>query len=552
MVRWPRFQAFWLPGLAVYVMLACLSAREVGLVGEVAIGWGTTSPPRVLAQVEPPDTLAAPALGPLTSQQTRPVERLVFGPVSVPVAVNAYTGGLSDIPAACARALLGWRAGAWTGVALGGLLLLLASRFVMIHAGELPAGIAALLLASDWSFVFYKRVLSGTEVLLQAGALLTVWAIWSRRWRGGAHGTLGIMLGIAFGLEAKVTFVCTLTAIGVAALLTRWDRPAVKAPAPIRWPILAFGLVGLAPALVGIAHGAMVPEALRVHSHDTLDLQVSRLFSTGAMARESGENLMAFLGDPNAFWSWALGARSVPVLSAGRAFGFVILVAGSALAWRDRSGAPSPSDALLRFLSLLCPLQVGLLYLANHDLHHLAQASIFWCLWMALAACRFAALVFRPRSVPRAIFAGVLIAPTVCAGANQLLETDAVLATAPQSTFRESGQAALVGLLRANDVHELVTSDYEVYGMIDIRAPEILVTHTWAAFSRKVREPWRVLTLARGGYYLSLRATAPMIYNWSPNPDQVRRAALSAGVSVTEVGELRDGADLWASLWRVD
>lgn len=552
MARWPRFQAFWLPGLALYVSLACLTAREVGLVGEVAIGWGTSVPPRVLAQLDPAEILAPAPWGPLVASQTRPVERLVVGDLSVPIAVNAYTGGLSDLPARCVNGALGWRTGAWAGVGLGAILLLLASRFVRIHAGELPAGLVAVLLGSDWSFVFYKRVLSGTEVLLQAGALLTVWAIWSRRWRGGVHGTLGITLGIAFGLEAKVTFVCTLLAIGLAALVTRWDRPAVGPPAPLRVPVLALGLVGLLPVVLAAVHAAQVPAALLVHSHDTLGLQLSRIQASSDMARESWRNVIAFTGNPNAFWGWALGASEVPALSPGRLLGLGVLAAGTALGWSGLKGAPSPSDALLRFLSVLCPLQTLFLFFANHDLHHLAQSSVFWGMWMALAISRVAATFGRARSLKRALTAGLFASPVIFAGADQLLETDVVLSSAPQSTFRESGQRAIVTLLEQNHVERLVTSDYEVYGMIDVRAPKVEITHTWAAFSRKVKEPWRVLSLARGGHYLALRPTTPMIYNWSPTPDQVRAAAVQAGVTVTGVGELRDGAAVWASLWQVD
>lgn len=542
----------WLPGLGLYLVLAATSAREVGLVGEVAIGWGAGAPPRVLTELDPPSSARPGGWGPLIASQTRPMERLEVGGLSVPLAINAYTGGLADIPARAVTAAAGWQAGAFVGVALGALLLILGARFVTIHVGELAGGLAALVLGSDWSFVFFKRVLSGTEVLLQAGALLAVWALWSRRWRGGIHGTLGIALGVAFGLCAKATFVPTLVAIALAALVTRRDRPALAPPQAIRWPVLlGLPLLGVAPLVLANLHAALLPAADRVHSHDTLALQFARL-GASAMARESLANLAAFFGDPNLFWSWALHAAPVPALSVGRSIGLLVCGLGTWLAWTDRRGAPSPGDALLRFLSVLCPLQTTLLFAANRDLHHLAQSSIFWGLWAALAAVRVAALVGRPRSVVRAVLGGALCTPMVLAGTHQLLETDDVLATAPQSTFRESGQAALLDMLAVAQVERLVTSDYEVYGMVDIRAPRIEVLHTWAAFSRKVREPWRVLQIARGGHYLSLRPTAPMIYNWSPSPDQVRTAAVAAGVQVTQVAELRDDDVVWASLWRVE
>lgn len=551
--------AYWwaaLPGLALYLSLAAASAREVGLVGEVAIGWGARTPPVVLAQLEPADTLAPSDLGPLRALQTRPVERVEVGGVWAPLAVNAYTGGLADVPARLLTAVGGWRAGAWAGVGLGALLLVLACRFLTFHGSPLSAVAVGLLLATDWSFVFFKRVLSGTEVLLQAGALLAVWALWSRRWRGGVHGSLGIALGVAFGLHAKATFVPTLLAIGAAALLTRRDRPALGAPQPLRWaPLVLVPLIGLAPLVVAAIHQAQLPPALRVVSHDTLALQLGRLALPGvgrAMARESAQNLAAFFGDPNAFWSWALHGVPVSPFSWGRGLGYVATGCGAWLAWADRRGAPSPSDALLRFFSVYAPLQTLFLFLANHDLHHLAQSSLSWCVLTSLACGRFVAVFARARSLKFALLGAALIAPSMLAGAGQLLRTDAVLASAPQSTFRESGQRAVIDLLHDAGVQRLVTSDYEVYGMLDVRAPELLVTHTWAALSRRVPAPAAILRLARGGHYLALRPTAPMIYNWSPTPAQVAAAAAAAGVHARQVGQLEDAGTVWASLWRVD
>ena len=49
-------------------------------------------------------------------------------------------------------------------------------------------------------------------------------------------------------------------------------------------------------------------------------------------------------------------------------------VFGTALAWLRRGN--SPHGALLRFMSLYTPLQIGALWLANRDLHHLAQATL--------------------------------------------------------------------------------------------------------------------------------------------------------------------------------
>ena len=122
--------------LGVYVVLAALSAREVGLVGEVAIGWALPHPPTVLVQIDPPVSSDTGA-GWLRAARTRPVERAVLGPIEVPLAINAYTGGAADWPARVARALTGHvTAGLVTNLALGGLLLTLAHRFLTFHGSR--------------------------------------------------------------------------------------------------------------------------------------------------------------------------------------------------------------------------------------------------------------------------------------------------------------------------------------------------------------------------------------------------------------------------------
>ncbi len=271
-----------LVALVLYLILAVTSAREVGVVGEVDIGWALPTPPRVLVQWAPPvEAEAGGRLGPLEARQTRPLESLRVGPLRLPLAVNAYTGGAPDWPARAARALTGARgAGVAVHLALGGLLLVLAHRFLRFHGTPTSAGAVALLLATDWVFVFFKRVLGGTEILLQAAGLLVIWALWSRRWKGGRHGTLALALGVGLGLGAKVTFVATLVAFGAAAVLTRWDRPKVRPPERVNWAwLLGLPLLCVTPLAVSWLHHTALGEVPRVVSHDTLDLQLTRLAS---------------------------------------------------------------------------------------------------------------------------------------------------------------------------------------------------------------------------------------------------------------------------------
>jgi hypothetical protein len=547
-----RFSASLLAALLVYLGLAYTCGRAVGVVGEVAIGWALPTPPHVLVQLDPPAEGGA-AAGPLRAGETRPTERLELAGASLPLAVNAYTGGAADWPARAVRALTGsYDAGIATSVLLGGLLLVLAHRFLVFHGTRIAAGAAAWVLATDWCFVFYRRVLGGTEILLQAAALLVIWALWSRRWKGGVHGTVALAVGIGLGLGAKATFAATLCALALAVLLTRWDHPTLKPPARVHPGILlGIPLLCVAPLLVAAAHHATLAPP-NVVSHDTLALQIARLqwgWTGKSVAREGAANLLVFFGNPLRFFADAYGAVAVAPISVLRLVGYGATLFGIALEWR--SPAKNAAGGLLRFLSLAVPLQIGLLWLANHDLHHLAQATVPLALLVGLAADRIAATTAPPRSFLRGFAAAVFVAPHLLAGVAHLRDTDRVVATVRAPTFTEAGQAALVDALRGAGVTRLVTSDYEVYGMLEVRAPEIAITHTWGALSRGERDRAALLRLASGGWYLSVRASAPMIYNWAPDQKAVTAAAAQAGLVATPVTTLSDGKADWATIYRV-
>lgn len=544
--------------LCLYAGLCATTVQGVGLVGEVVADWALPHPPTVYARLDPPTTGAPEARGPFVALQSRPTERIVVGAYEIPLTVNAYTGAMADWPARMARAAVspgapspaGIAAGRVTIVALGALLLYLTHRFLRFHGTGASADAVALLLATDWSFVFYKKVLGGTEILLQAAALLVLWALWSRRWKGGVHGTVAIAIGIGLGLAAKATFAATLVAFGVTAMVMRWDRAALRPPAPVSALRLAgIPLLLCAPLVLAFAHHHWIVDEVAIVSHDTLAVQAAR-WGQASPDREAAANLWAFLGSPLAWFHGALGAAEVPAFSALRLLGGAVTLLGVGLEWRRRT--TSPSAALLRFLSIAAPLQLGLLFAANHDLHHLAQATPTLCLLAALAADRVASGLTPPRSPLRAALTVALVAPLAVAGVRALADTDSVLATLPGSTFTEAGQSALVDLIRRSGATEVVTSDYEVYGMIDARMPEVRFLHTWGAMSRPDRNPAQVLRLARGRWYLSLRPTAPMIYDWHPNTPSLTTLAAAQHLTLTVEGTLEDARGAWATLYRVD
>lgn len=532
--------------LVLYLGLCLSTVRAVGVVGEVAIAGALDRPPTVLVGLDPPEE-GISRWGPLVARPTRPTEVLELGPLQVPLAVNAYTGGPADWPARLLNAVAGPAAAAWTGVGLGALLLILAHRFLRFHGSDGAPTAAALCLASDWSFVFYRKVLGGTEVLLQAASLLLVWALWSRRWKGGVHGTVAIALGIGLGLLAKVTFLGSLLAIGTGVLLTRWDRAPLRPPSSIRslW-LLLLPLACISPLLIAAIHHQVLPS---FPSHDGLGLQWQRLLAgwQGSHAdREGWSNLLYFLGNPLGFFEAAYGTAPQPPLSLLRSLGLLLTLAGSLLAWRDPQ---TPAAALLRFLSLVVPLQILLLFLLNHDLHHLAQSTVLLALWSGLAADRLAA-TRAPRGMLRSLLACLLVLPNIASGILHLRATDAIVEQIPVPTFTAAGQAALVEMLRRNGVEDLVVADYESYGMLEVLAPEIRVTHAWGAMAIH-HSGKEILRYARGRYLLSVQASMPMIYNWDPEPEALKSTATAAGVTVEAVDSLNWQGKERAWLWKV-
>lgn len=539
--------------LAVYFLLAATTASGVGVVGEVAIGWGLGKPPKVLVSLEPPRSADGAVeagdghrWGPLVSSRVRPLERLSVGQVDLPVAINRYTGGLVDWPARALFAVTqSIKAVVALHVALGGLLLALVWRFARGQGGRAVAAASGLVLATDWSFVFYRKVLGGTELGLLFATVLCLMGIWSRRWTGSRRGLLLLGLGVGLGLHAKLTFAVTLAALGLTTVLMRWDRGPMRPPLPQRaGGALALCALLVSPLVVAAAHGWLAPTPLvPLQTHDFGGQQWARVLNAlqgGATpAREGLGNLWVWASHPLEFFHIAYGATPQPV-SALRVAGWGGVFAGLALPWWRRHAAPR--DALARFVSVLLPLQVGGLFLVARDLHHLATAAPIVALAAGLAADQLAGLVAPPRSMRRLAAVAVVSACWALPGIRDLARTDPMVEQIRVPTFTRSGQAELVELLRAGGVSEVVVADYESYGMFELVAPDIAVEHVWPAVSVLRADALPVvLRHTQGRHLLLVEASAPMVYNLRADTRRLQEAAEQAGVSVEVVGRLSEG-----------
>lgn len=562
-MRWSPWFA-----LLLYFGVSLGTVRDVGVVGEVAAGWSGVAP-RVAVDLEggrptwsgPPETPhAGHAAGPFVSAQTRPLERLRLGETSLPIALNTYTGGVPDWPAWLLYQIHPLPGGvvAWN-LLLGAGLILLAHCWVT-RAGAPVAGlVAACVLATDWSFVYYRKVLGGTEIALQFAALWFVVAWFSRRrGEGRQEGARGLAAGL--GMVAKVTFVAAVvaSAVAVRCVPRGVDRLPVRRT---RWIGPVAFLVVVSPLVLASLHRAVgLPADPLIRSHDDLGLQAARLldgwstlFAGRAPAREGFANLFWFLLEPIGWFRDAYGAQAAGWGGAiARGMGWVFVLLGSWRCWRTRT--PGPVDLLLRVVSVQTLVQGTLLWLFNRDLHHLAQVTPFLALWIGLAAARLHAEP-GPRGLLRRLVPIVVAGSFMGAGFRSLLLTDTVLASLRAPTFTEHGQAALVDLLRQHGVQRLWTSDYDLYGVFEVRAPELDVAHAWGAVSRAADRgalTRQILMVARGGHWLLVRPSAPMIYNHHPRPADVVREGAAGGLLVTEEGRLEDAFGPWAWLLRVE
>ena len=542
--------------LAIYLVLAITTVNGVGVVGEVSSTWALDVPPRVLIGWEDGAAIWADGSqsGPFIASQVRPLERLDFGAFQLPLAVNQYTGALPDWPSKLVYGLTGSLSLVQgLHVFMGGALLFLMHRFLRFHGTDIAAAVAALVLASDWNFLFYRKVLGGTEVLLQAAGLLVLWALWSRRWGGGKHGETAIAVGVGLGFLAKATFLPTVVAFGLVLLATRKDRPTVRPPSRPR-PLWMLGIVLLLTAplwITWIHHGFGLNDVPRIRSHDYLGLQTDRawqgLFQQGP-SRESATSLWSFFSTPFPWLEGAYQTSPSPSRIPWRTLALAIPVAGSILAWRDRS--ESKPRALLRFMSLFVPLQVLFLWLANKDLHHLSQATVPMAIWIGLATDRLTALVTPPRSPKRALYSLIACLPWVIGGTQSLQRTDPALATTPIHTFTKSGQTALVDLIQSSGVSSLWASDYDLSGMLEIHLPNVRIAHGWGDVSQRGRDALPdLLNAAKGAHFLTVRPSAPMIYNLRPKRAELEEVGASLGIVIEPIASLEDGEGPWAELY---
>ena len=189
-------QIIFLSGIVFFFILLVHNLFPIGIVGEVAAAWVQ---PDVIQQSNPVQSSALETKGPFTIRSTRPL--ISIGPL--PISTNIYTSGIPDWPAAILFSLTSSATSVLYLNTFLGILLLLSIFFLLRdHLSSLHRYLILLLLCGDWMFLFYKKALGGTEILLQFSFVLCIAALLNFHSEKDASRQLGWGIGLG-----KILFV---------------------------------------------------------------------------------------------------------------------------------------------------------------------------------------------------------------------------------------------------------------------------------------------------------------------------------------------------------
>ena len=86
--------------------------------------------------------------------------------------------------------------------------------------------------------------------------------------------------------------------------------------------------------------------------------------------------------------------------------------------------------------------------------------------------------------------------------------------------------------------------------MLEVHLPGVHISHAWGDVSRRGQEALPdLLKAAKGGHYLTVRPSAPMIYNLRPSAEQLDEIAAELGIEIEHVAALHDARGSWAELY---
>lgn len=375
------------------------------------------------------------------------------------------------------------------------------------------------LLMTDWNYLFYKKALGNTEILLQVSWMMCIlplllnWTLKAQRQY--------LVFGLILGLWTKITFVLHLLPLIIGILWVNEQRMAL-------FKSLTLGIFfGLLPGFCFIWWTESIDIPIR--SHDFWAMQWQRiqhaLSGQSSNVREHSSNVWLWLLDPLPFFSRAYGVAPTLWHGWGRLLGYLLTL------WiLIRTSIPDTA----RWLSVWGS-QVLVLAVVAQDLHHLAIATPL--LWLCIV---YIWNHTQQKSLKFLAIGGFLLGNVWI-----LLDTPKQINQVSTPTFSESRQTELIHMLQTHDVTRLITMDYEIFGVIEVLAPAIQVTHAWPSISI---ERWAVLPNLLDNYPSShlivLSSSMPMIYNLQPTKHRLEETAKQYGHHIQWIDSI-DGVELY-------
>jgi hypothetical protein len=412
--------------------------------------------------------------------------RALPGPSGFPWMTQPYMGALKSQLLVAVFALfepsaVSLRA---TTLALGIAGLAAWTLFAARALGAMAAGIAALLLASDPSFLFIARHDWGSfslGLLLRGSALIGLYAAF----RGGSRAA-GLVGGacLGLGLYNKVDFAAFLLA-GVLALVlvARVECRALLAERP-RW-LLAAGLgfaLGVAPLALALPDVVRSTVAFGGASAGLGGELGAKLVLTHQVLDGSYFHRLMLTGGDFLALEHARGAARSP-----GAVAFVLALVALAVASR-RAGAISRPRAVALLLAGTCLCFLALLLLPRAiRIHHTLNA---WPLPQLVIAAALAELTRRGDAARGAALALVL----VLVAANLRVD-GAIHETLAETQGRGRWSRAIVALAEAPAPGPIVALDWGFAGPLHFTQPELEIEEPiWAL--RRPRPAQQGLALA--------------------------------------------------------
>ncbi len=494
---------------SVLAISAIFFVLPIGWVGEVVPFWGPI--PKVLS----PDPLSC--LGNVCLYPSRPILR--WG--TFPLMLNVYTPSIPD--------WIHWLnfrvTSSGHSIRIGQVLFSAIALCILRHWSThwlkgYWCWLFIIFLCADWNWIFYKKALGNTEILLQLGWFACIVGVWKQLHQ--SSGSRWIVTGLIIGLWSKITFILLMFPLGIVLM---WQTKSRK---NLYSPILFGLLIGIIPYLLLLLWTVNIEIPVRSHDFWTLKWERIVLSLQGSTSiRETPNNWILWLFDPLPFFEIAYSVPTHNWLGWGKCAALILAIG---VCWSNRN-VPS-----IQFLSVLLTSQVLILSVIAQDLHHLAIATPLFWLWFCLVLQHIPLQRIRFGIITVVLLNQGII---LWQGCSRILEVNT-------PTFSQLKQQQLTSLLLTNQVQHLVTMDYEIYGILEVEVPNIDVLHSWPSIST---QRWaalpKILKTSIQKHLVVVESSMPMTYNLQPTSKRLQEACASLNLQATLVDDSMSGVKLY-------